>query len=1189
MTLWRTWPKLALAASLVCSGGIFVSKQASAIGVTSLTSGSYTLALDDLGAGHYGVGVYKGTSKLDEQTNPLSLQIKNAASGEDSYQGSYTSWTSAGGGITATGSLTTSSGSRFDYTDQYSVQDGTGAFLMQRTVMVGAANSADKGFATRYALYPLASTSLSAYNMFAPGNWYKQNSNVVAGALASDYADENFFIKETRLPLPLVMMQTAMTGESLSFIHKNANLTSAQSESTDSWLVDGGFQFGSIGVKKSPRPTLNFIYPSTEGDKNYYGNDQNRMLHLTGLVRRSHPVQAGFSHAYSLVIKLGQDSTFAGGEGSVWKYAYGLYNPAVVSIDANTLYNNDLAYFAAKYKSFANGASGLPWSSLTTETGDTGYHLQSGFVGQQTKVGWELIRDGYKNNSAGNLSKGVAMIDFWANQSMTAAGIPRTDYFAESGNWGSDPLFLRTVSDAAEGVLDAYNTAFNRGDYHDNWLIYVQKFGDFLVAKQAADGSWARSYNPDGSVQNAGKYNTTNPIRFLVKLYLATHDQRYYTAAVNAGNWSLTNVDQNYNYVGGTPDNNNTIDKEAGMMALNAFNALYDVTGDSQWLNAAKNAANYVQSWTFAYNYNVYPSTRWAANGAVYPSWLKVDLGASYSIERVETMFEWGNAYYKYKIETSTDNVNWTTFSDRTGNTARPVSMGYVDSGSATARYVRITVTAAEGGGPWPSIYEFRVYGAGGTNLAQGKTATASSEQDAAHSAAKAVDGVVTSDPKSPWPSAGLVGQSLVATGHSYTDTFMINGPAEFYRLYVATGDAQYLSFAKILANNANAPTDYDGRLGYQFKALLGEGIMGNNFTEYYGLECLTWQLAVQLESIAMLEDLFGYKNIDQIEANLSAGQKQMLNHLNYAPAGTKPVTQIKNGKVYKIVNRNSGKLIDVQGASTANSANIWQYHDIAGAGQQWRAVDQGGGYWKFVNVNSGKVIDVEGSSMANGANISQYTDTGAGATNQQWQVIGVGGGYWKIVNRNSGKAIDVEASGRDDTRNISQYTDAGTPNQQWAFVEVPQGVSALMNNAVYTIVNKNSGKLIDVQGASTANSANIWQYHDIAGTGQQWKAVDQGGGYWKFVNVNSGKVIDVEGSSTANGANISQYTDTGAGATNQMWQVVGVGGGYWKIVNRNSGKLIDVEASSTVDGTNISQYQDMNTANQQWLFNLVQ
>jgi hypothetical protein len=1170
---------IALASLLV---GIAVAEPhaAHAAGVASLSSGNYQFAVEDLGSSHFGIGIYKGAAKLDEQITPLILTIKNASSAEDTYQGAYAAWSSAGGVITATGSLTTASGSQFDYTDKYSVQDATGAILMQRSVVVAIANGSDKGFSSRYAIYPLASTSLSDYDMFAPGNWYKQNSNVVAGAFASNYADENFFIKETRLALPMTAMRTTSNGESITFVHAGAHLTSAQSESTSSWLVDGGFNFGSLGVKKSPRPTLNFVYPSTEGDKNYYGNDQNGTPHLSGLVRRSNPVQLGFTQSYNLVLKFGQDNTFSATQGTAWKYGFGLYSPAPTFIDSNTLYSNDISYFTAKYKTFPSGAAGLPWSSLTTGAGDTGYHMQSGFVGQQTKAGWELLRDGYRNNNPTTLAQGTAIVDFWANTSMTPSGIPRTDFFAESGNWGSDPLFLRTVSDAAEGVLDAYNTAFARGSYHDNWSIYVQKFGDFLVSKQAADGSWARSFNPDGTVSDAGKFNTTNPIRFLVKLYLATHDLRYYQAAISAGNWSKTNVDQAYNYVGGTPDNANTIDKEAGLMALNAFNALYDLTLDTSWLDAAKNAANYLESWTYSYNYSVYPSTRWAANGAVFPSWLQVDLGANFPIERVETMFELGNAYYRYRIESSTNGTTWTTFSDQTANTARPTGMGYVDGGAATARYLRITVTAAEGS-VWPSIYEFRAYGASGTNLAQGKTTSASSEQDVTHSADKATDGVITSDTHSPWPSAGLVGQSLVATGHSYTDTFMINGPAEFYRLYVASGDTQYLTFAKLLANNASAPSDYDGRLGYQYRALLGEGIMANNFTQYYGLETLTWQVAVRLESISVIEDLFGYKNIDDIETNLSAGQKQALNHLAYQPASTMPVSTIQPGKVYKIFNKQSGKVIDVAGASTGNSANIQQWHDLGITAQQWRVIDVGSGYWKFININSGKVIDVEGASTANGGNISQYADTGA--PNQQWSIAEVGNGFWKITNRNSTKVIDVETSGRDDGRNISQFSDSATSNQQWAFVEVPQPVSVLVNNAIYKIVNKQSGKVMEVAGASTGNSANIQQWHDLAITAQQWSAVDVGGGYWKFVNVNSGKVIDVEGASTANGGNISQYPDSGT--TNQQWSVVGFGGGYWKIINRNSSKAIDVDAGLRLDGGNISQYTDLGTANQQWLF----
>jgi len=106
-------------------------------------------------------------------------------------------------------------------------------------------------------------------------------------------------------------------------------------------------------------------------------------------------------------------------------------------------------------------------------------------------------------------------------------------------------------------------------------------------------------------------------------------------------------------------------------------------------------------------------TTRWAANGNVRPSSLTVDLGASFAVNRTETQFEFGDGeFYQYRVEYSADNVNWATFAGNTGNRS-PRSI-YVDYGSVNARYFRITMTGAQNGGDWPSIWEFQVYGSAG-------------------------------------------------------------------------------------------------------------------------------------------------------------------------------------------------------------------------------------------------------------------------------------------------------------------------------------------------------------------------------------------------------------------------------------------------------------------------------------------
>jgi len=145
--------------------------------------------------------------------------------------------------------------------------------------------------------------------------------------------------------------------------------------------------------------------------------------------------------------------------------------------------------------------------------------------------------------------------------------------------------------------------------------------------------------------------------------------------------------------------------------------------------------------------------------------------------------------------------------------------------------------------------------------------------------------------------------------------------------------------------------------------------------------------------------------------------------------------------------------------------------------------------------------------------------------------------------------------------------------------VEVPQ----------YKIVNKNSGKVLDVQGVSQSNTALIQQWDYLGGANQQWQlvAVDSMSTYYKIVSKNSGKVLDVQGVSTANGALVQQY-DYLAGA-NQQWQLVAVDSTYYRIVNKNSGKVLDVQGISTANGALIQQWDYLGGDNQKWQLVAVQ
>jgi len=137
----------------------------------------------------------------------------------------------------------------------------------------------------------------------------------------------------------------------------------------------------------------------------------------------------------------------------------------------------------------------------------------------------------------------------------------------------------------------------------------------------------------------------------------------------------------------------------------------------------------------------------------------------------------------------------------------------------------------------------------------------------------------------------------------------------------------------------------------------------------------------------------------------------------------------------YRIVNHNSGKVLDVSSSSTADGASVLQWTWHSWTNQEWSLVSVSGGYYEIVNRNSGKVLDVVSSSTANGATIDQWT--WQSGTNQQWSLVATGGGYYKLVNRNSGKVLEVSAYSTADGATIDQWTDNGGANQQWTFVSV--------------------------------------------------------------------------------------------------------------------------------------------------------
>ncbi|MCT2582305.1 RICIN domain-containing protein [Actinophytocola sp. S1-96] len=145
-----------------------------------------------------------------------------------------------------------------------------------------------------------------------------------------------------------------------------------------------------------------------------------------------------------------------------------------------------------------------------------------------------------------------------------------------------------------------------------------------------------------------------------------------------------------------------------------------------------------------------------------------------------------------------------------------------------------------------------------------------------------------------------------------------------------------------------------------------------------------------------------------------------------------------------------------------------------------------------------------------------------------------------------------------------------------------PAAAAAVVDtNASYVLVNRNSGKALDVYDLATEDGARIAQYTRNDGAWQQWQFVDSGGGYYRLKSRHSGKVLQISGGSTADAADVVQWADSNA--TSQQFRLVDSADGYVRLLNRNSGKAVEVYEWSTEDGARVVQWPDLDGANQQW------
>lgn len=746
---------------LVADAAAFPSGSATAKSL-HLESEGFRLEFVPHGSG-YGLCIRSGKERWFAQPCPAVLAVYNVAddggmSRGQEYRLPYGQVVPTDSGLVARCRVQTREGAVVRLEDCYKASDG--AFVLSRTVQVCRGAAARQGFTSHFVLDACpAGASSSGYEYFLPSILYRDTACMAPRAIAADLGVPRLLVKETRMGLPLALLRHRENGRQLALLHLPELSADGCPGGGAPGIASPGTRYGSLGYGLRAGVSVEFCYPSCEGPRSYEPR-RSRPGDGSGWVSRCHPLAEGVAQRYSLVLMPGCLPTFNDGLTAACLQAFERLPKEHVVVDQEQVYADNLRVFCREFRQYGAGAmqaAGLPWSlDLIDGSAREGVSFQMGFVGQQIPIGYYLFRHGLEHRDTATAAKGKAMLDFWTS--------PRVmhDYFptvwwdpaddATAGRRRDYPSFLRCMVDGMEGLLDACRTAAAYGCPQPQWEQALRKVASHLVAKQQPDGSFCRAYRTDGTVETGGgavvqggsKLNTPVAVRFLAKMYEHTGDAAYRRSALAAAAFAYRTLYlERGKYVGGTPDNPNTVDKEAAVFALYAFNAAYQLGGGKKYLRAAAHAACCALSWTYCYDFAV------------------------------------------------------------------------------------------------------------------------PSGQDG--------EGV-----KNPFRQGGTSGFSLIATGHSGADNFMAFAYYEVYKLYVATGCRAFREMALFLQNHTKQCTDFDGRLGYRYRAFMPEATTVADFSfRSVGL-WLPWSGVANVEPVVQMRDTFGSSDIARLADRLPRLRRQL-------------------------------------------------------------------------------------------------------------------------------------------------------------------------------------------------------------------------------------------------------------------------------------------------------------------------
>jgi len=476
------------------------------------------------------------------------------------------------------------------------------------------------------------------------------------------YNAKRFSIREDYLSAPLFGL-SFNDGTWVAVLDPTPNGNTTQEETTapaNTPVIDEQIQFGALGAREisDGRIELGFCLPGTTNEfSGGFWGDNHGTSEVTPVVRRRyHPVKDGFSQNYQVGFRFGRSESFRDMEQAAWRWAWQSLNPQITPVDVEVVRSTLIDHLADRVLTVGDRAgipfvidavSGKPGSfrpslisrmfrmpnaesanaanqnkDLIDWAKSIGINIDSsaaeldiwpkiviGFCGKNVEVAEQLLMECDRDPSVrGERFRKLGLMIIESLIRIVPVSPPCGEGFdMRTGQpgavHGGTAFTLRSWTEDMRIMVDLIRRERSYGRQHPEWFNWVRTYTDWLLTQQREDGSFPMAWMDETGVVQEGITGVTSyaAVPLLVRMSEETGDNKYLDSAIRAADYIWENFGSKCVFLGatGTPT---VADKESGMLSIEAFLALYENTKEKKWLEYAKTAGDYTESWIWIWN-----------------------------------------------------------------------------------------------------------------------------------------------------------------------------------------------------------------------------------------------------------------------------------------------------------------------------------------------------------------------------------------------------------------------------------------------------------------------------------------------------------------------------------------------------------------------------------------------------------